>query len=109
MSTYVWNCRSLGNEATVRELRDFAREFAPSILCVVETQIHKDRVERLASTLGYDHAFAVSSSGRSGGLGIFWNSDIKIDLLPYSQYHIDAVVTPSDSEPWRLKCVYGEA
>jgi hypothetical protein len=47
--------------------------------------------------------------GRSGGLGIFWNNEIKIELLPYSQYHIDAVVTTSDSVPWRLTCVYGEA
>jgi hypothetical protein len=66
-------------------------------------------VENLASTLGYDNAFAVSSSGRSGGLGIYWNNEIKIDILPYSQYHIDAVVTPSGSDQWRLTCVYGEA
>jgi hypothetical protein len=109
MSVYLWNYRGLGNDAIVRELRDFAKEFAPSIFCVVETQIHKSRVEILASTLGYDNAFAVSSQGRSGGLGIFWNNEIKIDVLPYSQYHIDAVVTPSDMDPWRLTCVYGEA
>jgi exonuclease III len=109
MSTFLWNCRGLGNAATVQELRDFAREFAPSILCVVETQIHKSRVESLAGTLGYDNAFAVSSTGRSGGLGIFWNNDIKVDCLPYSQYHIDAVVHTPLEEPWRLTCVYGEA
>jgi exonuclease III len=66
MSTFIWNCRGLGNAATVHELRDFAREFAPDILCVVETQVHKARVECLAQSLGYDKAFAVSSSGRSG-------------------------------------------
>jgi hypothetical protein len=53
--------------------------------------------------------FAVSSSGRSGGLGIFWNNDIKIDILPYSQYHIDAIVHEERCEPWRFTCVYGEA
>ena len=84
MSTFLWNCRSLGNAATVSELRNFVREFAPSILCVVETQVHKSRVECLAGTLGYDNVFAVSSTGRSGGLAIFWNNEIKIDLLPYS-------------------------
>jgi hypothetical protein len=109
MSVYLWNCRGLGNDATVRELRDFTRECAPSVLCVVETQIHKSRVEILASTLGYDNAFDVSSQGRSGGIGIFWNNEIKIDVLPYSQYHIDAVVTLNDMDPWRLTCVYGEA
>jgi exonuclease III len=85
------------------------KEYAPSILCVVETQIHKTRVESLAGTLGYDNVFAVSSTGRSGGLAIFWNNEIKIDILPYSQHHIDAVVFTVDAEPWRLTCVYGEA
>jgi hypothetical protein len=75
----------------------------------VQTQIHKSRVESLARTLGFDNAFVVSSSCRSGGLAIFWNNEIKIDLLPYSQYHIDDVVFPPDSDPWWLTCVYGEA
>jgi hypothetical protein len=66
-------------------------------------------VENLANTLGYDNAFAVSSTGRSGGLAIFWNNEIKIELLPYSQYHIDAIVSPASEESWRLTCVYGEA
>ena len=85
----------LGNTATVKELRELVRKFAPTVLCVLETQIHKARVVSLKSTLGFDNAFAVSSSGRSGGLGIFWNNKIKVEILPYSQYHIDAVVTES--------------
>ena len=63
----------------------------------------------MKKTLGYDNAFAVSSNGRSGGLGIFWNNNISVSLLPYSQYHIDAIVTEGDTDPWRLTCVYGEA
>jgi hypothetical protein len=66
-------------------------------------------VEGLKKTLGYANAFAVSSNGRSGGLGIFWNNNISVTLLPYSQYHIDAIITEGDTDPWRLTCVYGEA
>ena len=99
----------MGNAATVNEVRKFARRVTPTILCVLETQVHKKRVEGLSSTLGYDRAFAVSSSGRSGGLGIFWNNEINVETLPYSQYHIDAIITEQGCEPWRLTCVYGEA
>jgi exonuclease III len=102
MSTFLWNGRGLGNDATVHELRGFVKEFAPTILCVVETQVHKSRVECLARTLGYDNVFGVSSTCRSGGLAIFWNDAIKIELLPYSQYHIDGVVFSPNEEPWRL-------
>ena len=71
MSCLSWNCRGLGNAATVKELRDLAKQVAPIVLCVLEIQVHKARVESLKSTLGYDNSFVVSSSGRSGGLGIF--------------------------------------
>jgi hypothetical protein len=66
-------------------------------------------VEGLASTLGYDHSFAISSSGRSGGIGLFWTNEIKIDILPNSQYHLDVKITEAEGDPWRLTCVYGEA
>ena len=98
MSISCWNGRELGADPTIHELRDFARDHAPSILCVVETQLHKSRVERLARTLGFDQSFAVSSSGRSGGIGMFWNNNINVEILPYSQYHLDVVISSSDME-----------
>ena len=67
MSCLSWNCRGLGNAATVGELRNLVKKYAPTVLCVLETQIHKSQVELLKGTLGYDNSFAVSSSGRSGG------------------------------------------
>ena len=38
MSYITWNCRGLGNAATVKELREIAKKFAPTVLCVVETK-----------------------------------------------------------------------
>ena len=78
MSCLSWNCRGLGNAVTVKQLRDLAGQVSPSVLCVHETQVHKARVEQLKTTLGFDFAFAVSSSGRSGGLGIFWKNNINL-------------------------------
>jgi hypothetical protein len=66
-------------------------------------------VEGLSRSLGFHNCFAVSSLGRSGGLGLFWNNEIKIEVLPYSQYHIDTIVTEQGQEPWRLTAIYGEA
>lgn len=71
MLTLCWNCRGLGDPATVHELHDLAQECALAILCMVETQIAKYRVEGLASTLGYDSAYGVSISGRSGGMCLY--------------------------------------
>ena len=96
-------------DSSVREVHNLVQKHAPTVLCVVETQLHKVRVEGPASRLGFDKSFAISSTGRSGGLDIFWNNNINVEILPYSQYHIDAVVTIGGEVPWRLTCVYGEA
>ena len=110
MSILSTNCRGLGGDAAVRELRILVARHSPSVLCVVETQLHKTRLEGLSRSLGFNKSFAVSSSGRSGGLGLFWNyHEIKIEILPYSQYHLDTVVSEEGKDPWRLTIVYGEA
>lgn len=57
--------------STVRELRTLVQTHAPTVLCVVETQLHRTRVEKLAPSLGFKNGFAVSSIGRSGGLGMY--------------------------------------
>jgi hypothetical protein len=103
------NYCGLGGATIVRELRDLAKWHTPSLLFVVETQLQDKRVESLSRSLGFDKCFAISISGRSGGLGLYWNNEIKVKVLPYSQYHIDTIITEQGREPWRLNVVYGEA
>jgi hypothetical protein len=69
MSHFSVNCRGVGNVSIIRELCYFVVEFAPSVLCIHETQISRSHVEALASTFGFDQAFAVDSDGRSRWLG----------------------------------------
>ena len=108
MNVLSW-IRGLGNPATVREVRDLATKFTLAMLCLVETQIQNTRVEILASSFGYNKSFAVSSSGRSGGLVLFWNGEIKLEVLGYSKYHIDAFVGELFDIQTRVTFVYGEA
>ena len=109
MSLLCWNCRGAGKPATVRELRDLTRQLAPFIVCIVETQIEGSPVENMVGSLGYEKSFAVSSSGRSGGLGIFWKDSIKVEVLGYSEYHIDVVVEELVNIQTRITFIYGEA
>jgi hypothetical protein len=109
MSIFSLNYRGAGSASTVKEHCYFIIKFAPAVFCIVEIQINRSRVEGLASTLGYDHAFVVGSDGRSGGLGIFWNNSTTLDILGYSEYHIDASIEGNVETPWRLTCVYKEA
>jgi hypothetical protein len=63
-------------------------------MSVMETQIHMSRVEGLARTLGFENCFLVSSSRRSGGLGMYWNNEISVEIFQYLHYHIDARMSP---------------
>lgn len=109
MRILCWNCRRIGDPATVHELRELIRECAPSVVCLVETQLSKQRVEGLTATLGFEGGFAVASSGRSGGLGVFWRHGLNFRIKNYSRYHIDAWVSEPGKDDWRLTCFYGEA
>ena len=51
----------------------------------------------------------MSSSGRSGGLGIFWNEEIKLEIVGYSRYHIDVEIDELVDMKIRVTFVYGEA
>ena len=66
-------------------------------------------MEGLTRSLGYDSCFAVSSDGRSGGLGLFWRSETQFSLLRFSGYHIDGEVRQEGRPPWRFTLVHGEA
>ncbi|XP_073362503.1 uncharacterized protein [Aegilops tauschii subsp. strangulata] len=63
----------------------------------------------MVGTLGFNKSFAVGSSGRSGGLGIFWNEEIKLEIIGYSEYHIDVMVNELTPTKTRITFVYGEA
>jgi hypothetical protein len=41
ISPSIWNGQALGMDSTINELREFAREHAPSLLCIVETDLNE--------------------------------------------------------------------
>ena len=42
--------------------------------------------------LGFDFSFGVGSSGRSGGICIFWKNSVDVEIKNFSEYHVDAWV-----------------
>uniref|UniRef100_A0A0A8ZJ88 Uncharacterized protein n=1 Tax=Arundo donax TaxID=35708 RepID=A0A0A8ZJ88_ARUDO len=42
--------------------------------------------------------FAVDSEGLSGGVGLFWTTDVNVDLLHYSKSHIDVRVNSKEGD-----------
>lgn len=47
---------------------------------------------------------AVNKVGNARGLPLLWRKDVNVDLLSFSQNHVDALILfPSDSNKFRLK------
>lgn len=110
MSCLGYNCRGLGNHLTVRELRNVVKREVPTLLFVMETKIGGKRVEKLANSLGFGGSFAVDSDGLSGGIGLFWRTDVVVELKSFNLNHIDVLVKAvgDDERPWRFTGFYGE-
>jgi hypothetical protein len=66
-------------------------------------------MENLRYRLGIKECFAVKGEGKGGGLALFWTEEVTVDLLSFSDNHIDVHISggPYDNM-WRGTFVYGE-
>lgn len=108
MSVLSWNCRGMAAAATVRELKNLCRAHQPSILFLMETRANEERVSRTRRMLKFTHVFWVEPMGLSGGLGLFWNDSVNIQVLYSSPNVIHTTVTFNDIGVWYdCSFVYG--
>lgn len=107
MSLLGWNCRGVGKPRTVRVLKEMLKSLKPDLLFLSETLAESNKIEALASKLGYTDYFSVDRQGMGGGLAVFWWKTSKCSVLNSSQNHIDLHVQEGSRGTWRLTCFYG--
>ena len=60
-------------------------------------------MDRIKFKLGFSNGLCVLSRGQSGGLALLWSSDTKLEIMSYSNHHIDAIITEADDGiVWRF-------
>jgi exonuclease III len=89
MNVMSWNCGGLGQPQTVQELTCLIRDYCPNIIFLAETRQHKDRVSNLHFRLGFNYSFVVDGIGKGGGLSLYWDDSIKLNIMLYGLHHID--------------------
>ena len=68
----------------------------------------KIQMEKEKFKLGLLNGLIIPKVGRSGGLAMLYDRDVKVEVQSYSGYFIDAFVTDSDSGfQWRITGFYG--
>jgi exonuclease III len=101
------NCRGLGLDAAVGELRDLIRSHNPEVVFLCETKQRKKLMERLQWSLGFRHGVNVDGKGKRGGLAMWWRDGIDVAVRPWCQYYIDAEIK-TEVGSWRVTGIYGE-
>ena len=107
MNILAWNCRGLGLDSTVGELRDLIRSYNPAVVFLSETKKKARAMERLKWSLGFTSGVAIDCVGRSGGLALWWRDHIHVNVSPWNQYFIDAKVS-CEGQVCRITGFYGE-
>lgn len=91
-----WNCRGLGNPATVPTLCELVKARKPDMVFLFETLAVASRVEEIRVKLNFQSCFNVSCVGRSGGVCVFWRVSTLCDIVNYSNNHISLFVKDSN-------------
>jgi exonuclease III len=108
MKIAALNCRGLGNGPAINDLLAFQKKEDPDILFLSETKLDERRIEWLRWKLGLTGMRIKNCEGQSGGLALFWRSEINLKTGLISRYHIDAEITESNGFRWRFTSIYGE-
>jgi hypothetical protein len=99
----------VGNPCTVRELDAPVRRYSLKLVFLCETMISESRFKNLRWRLGLKGCLAVDSRGKCGGLALFLDENIQVDLLESDERYIDVSIREDPlSDPWRATFVYGE-
>lgn len=103
-----WNCRGLGQPRTVQELIRLVRKHCPNLVFISEARQNKEIITGLCSRLGLKFCFPVCIDGKGGGLALYWNENINVNLISFGTHHIDVRIIETNGKKWRCTFVYGE-
>ncbi|KAE8779589.1 hypothetical protein D1007_47381 [Hordeum vulgare] len=103
----AYNYRGLGNGPAIDGLLEFQRKVDPDILFLSETKLDSKRIDWLRWKLDLTGMRVKDCQGQSGGLALFWRSNIYLKVGKVPKYHIDAKITESNGFKWRFTASTG--
>ncbi|TYJ00813.1 hypothetical protein E1A91_A13G111100v1, partial [Gossypium mustelinum] len=104
-----WNCRGLGNPATIRELKQLLVSHNPDIIFLSKKRMKANNFQRVRNRCRMQNGLDMSAEGRSGGPALTWKEGVDVNIQNYSKYHIDALVRYENNKSVRFTGFYGDA
>ena len=78
MKILSWNIRGLGKPRTCLAIKKILYLFRPQIFFCCETKMLARQVNLIARSLNFENCLTVDRNGMSGGLALFWSSNMNI-------------------------------
>ncbi|CAL9007242.1 unnamed protein product [Prunus brigantina] len=108
MSYLSWNCQGLGSDLTIRSLRGIIKSNRPAIVFLMETKTKHNRLKKCSQDLGFSESFGVDSLGQAGGLCLWWDNSVEVQVLAFSKNLIDTEITEKGGgKRRRISWIYG--
>ncbi|KAL2941630.1 hypothetical protein RDABS01_029980 [Bienertia sinuspersici] len=76
ISLLLWNVQGAGSTAFLAALREILRMNNPTVIALVETHMGGDHAELIASKIGFNWHMRVDTEGFSGGIWVYWRSEV---------------------------------
>ncbi|KAM1255964.1 hypothetical protein ACFX1Q_030139 [Malus domestica] len=108
MNYLFWNCHGLGSDPLVRALYGHIKKIRPSMIFLSETKMKNHRIDDVEKRIGYANGFNVDPVGRAGGLSLWWDDLLMVEVLEAFQNFINAKCTVGDGQGvFRFTRFYG--
>lgn len=88
-------------------MKEVIRIENPSFVLLMETKSNVDWMKMVRERCGFKDGFSYPSKGAGGGLALFWDSDIQVQVMSSSVFYIDTLVKGgSKFGRWKLTGFY---
>lgn len=65
-----WNCRAMGNQNFIRNLKEKRAVYRPEITALLEPQVRRDLADKVCECIGWGSWYRVTADGFSRGMWI---------------------------------------
>jgi hypothetical protein len=78
------------------------------LVFISEARQQKSFMESICWRIGLRNCYPVPVKGKGGGLVLYWDDSVSVDLASFSNHHIDVKINEQSGMKWRCTFVYGE-
>lgn len=105
MIILAWNCQRAASKEFMRAARSLINTQKTSILALFETKTSGENTDRVCKKLKYSNWIRVEAIGFSGGIWVFWDEVLDIQII---RTHPQFVVTEvrNNNKVWNIIFVY---